>query len=137
MLRKTAHYVLRTLAILWASPWSLVGTLIGVCGLAAGGRVRRRGRVIEFYGSAVRWFFRRLPRGEFAAAMTLGHVILGVTDTALDICRDHEMVHVRQYERWGPLFIPSYLLCSLILWIAGKDAYRDNPFERAAYDETG
>ena len=45
----------------------------------------------------------------------------------------HEMVHVRQYERWGPFFIPAYLACSLGLWLAGKDAYRDNPFEREAY----
>ena len=33
--------------------------------------------------------------------MTLGHTILGQTDAALDISREHELVHVRQYERWG------------------------------------
>ena len=69
--------------------------------------------------------------------MTLGHTILGSTAAALDISREHEMVHVRQYERWGPLFGPAYLLSSLVLWLRGKDAYRDNRFEREAYDEAG
>jgi hypothetical protein len=65
--------------------------------------------------------------------MTLGHVVLGRTASALDVSREHELVHVRQYERWGPLFIPAYLLCSALIWFRGGDAYRDNPFEREAY----
>jgi hypothetical protein len=64
--------------------------------------------------------------------MTLGHTILGRTDAALDIARAHELVHVRQFERWGPLMGPAYLLCSLVLWLARRDPYRDNPFERQA-----
>jgi hypothetical protein len=38
-------------------------------------------------------------------------------------------VHVRQYERWGPLFVPAYLVSSLVLWLRGRDPYWDNPFE--------
>ncbi|MEZ6117171.1 MAG: hypothetical protein R3C28_11435 [Pirellulaceae bacterium] len=38
-----------------------------------------------------------------------------------------------QYERWGPLFIPAYLLCSVWLWCRGKDAYRLNLFEVEAF----
>ena len=68
-------------------------------------------------------------------ALTLGHTILGRTAAALDLAHDHEMVHVRQYERWGPLFVPAYLGASLLLWLRGRDAYHDNPFERQAYDE--
>ena len=41
--------------------------------------------------------------GEGAMAFTLGHTVLGQTDAALDISRAHEMVHVCQFERWGPL----------------------------------
>jgi len=66
-------------------------------------------------------------------AITLGHVVLGRTNAALDLSRDHEAIHVGQYERWGPLFIPAYLICSLILFVRGRDPYRDNPFEKAAY----
>jgi len=68
-------------------------------------------------------------------ALTLGHVVLGRTAAALDVARSHELVHVRQYERWGPLFIPAYLLCSLVLFIRRRDPYRDNPFEKEAYRE--
>jgi hypothetical protein len=35
------------------------------------------------------------------------------------------------------LFGPAYLLCSLVLWLRGGRAYRDNPFERQAYEEGG
>jgi hypothetical protein len=106
----------------------------GTLGLATGGRVQRRGRVFEFYGGAIAWLLARTPGTECgAAAMTLGHVVLGRTESALDCCRVHELVHVRQYERWGPLFVPAYLLCSAFIWSRGGDGYRDNPFEREAY----
>jgi len=75
--------------------------------------------------------------GQFTLAITLGHTILGQPDAALDISRDHEMVHVRQFERWGPLMGPAYLGCSLVLWLTGRRAYYDNPFERQAYQEAG
>jgi len=65
--------------------------------------------------------------------MTLGHSILGRNRDALAIARDHEQVHVRQYECWGPLFIPAYLGCSGLMWIRGRDPYRDNPFEVEAF----
>ena len=59
------------------------------------------------------------------------------TDAALDISRDHEMVHVRQFERWGPLMGPAYLGCSFVLWLMHRRPYRDNPFERQAYEGRG
>lgn len=121
------------LRLLWASPATLLGLLIGVAGLAAGGRARRIGRTIEFHGGLVAWLLDHLPVQ--ALALTLGHVILGRSGAALDICRRHELVHVRQYERWGPFFIPAYLLFSLVLLVRRRDFYRDNPFEKAAYRE--
>ena len=123
------------LSYLWASPWTLLGLTVGLLGLLTGGRARRRGKILEFYGGAVTWLLRRLPGGPFAMAMTLGHVVLGQTDAALDVARQHEMVHVRQYERWGPLFVPAYLLCWLVLWVSGENPYFDNPFEREAFRE--
>ena len=47
--------------------------------------------------------------------------------------RAHELVHVRQYERWGPLFVPAYLAASAWMLVSGRDPYYDNHFERAAY----
>ncbi len=121
----------RLIAWIWASPWTAVGLAVGVLGLFTGGRVQRRCGIIEFSGGAVTWLLRRYPL--HPAAMTLGHVVLGQCPTTLDSCRTHELVHVRQYERWGPLFVPAYLACSAVIWIRGGDAYRDNPFEREAY----
>ena len=90
---------------------------------------------MEFWGGGVGWILRYGRRGGIASAITFGHTILGRDVAALEACRDHEHVHVRQYERWGPFFLPAYLLCSLVLWISRRDAYRENPFERQAFDE--
>jgi hypothetical protein len=125
--------ILRPLAYLWALPYTLLGLAVGMIGLVSGGAAQLRGGVVEFYGGGTRWFVRHLPHGEFTLALTLGHTILAQTDAALDICREHEWVHVRQFERWGPLMGPAYLGCSLWLWWRGGRPYRDNPFEREAY----
>lgn len=125
------------LGVIWASPYTLLGLVIGGFGLCTGGRARIRGRVVEFYAGGVAWFVRQLPGGSFVLAFTLGHVILGQTEASLDVARDHEMVHVRQYERWGPLMGPAYLICSLVLWLRGRRPYLDNPFEREAYGTSG
>jgi hypothetical protein len=43
------------------------------------------------------------------------------------------VVHVRQYETWGPLFLPAYLMASLIAALRGRHFYFDNAFEVEAY----
>jgi hypothetical protein len=65
--------------------------------------------------------------------MTLGHVVFGRNEVALELTRAHERVHVRQYQRWGPAFVPAYLLCFACLYLGGRDGYRDNPFEVEAF----
>jgi hypothetical protein len=121
---------LRPLVYLWASPTTFVGLLFAPF---AGG-VRIVDGVIEIYGGLAALVLRHctLLRGG-ASAMTLGHVVIARTPELLDLTRSHERVHVRQCERWGPLFIPAYLIASLLVLIRGGDAYRDNPFEREAY----
>jgi hypothetical protein len=69
--------------------------------------------------------------------MTWGHVVIGTDRSALDRSRNHERIHVRQYERWGVLFVPMYLACSAWVWFRGRDPYRDNPFEIDAYSHSG
>lgn len=63
------------------------------------------------------------------SAITFGHVVLGVSAHELVRLRAHEHTHVRQCERWGPLFLPAYLLAGAWQWIRGHQAYLDNPFE--------
>lgn len=124
----------RILRYVWASPYTLIGLAIGAIGLLTGGSVRRRGPVLEFYGGFVRWLIQRLPTGELTLAMTLGHVLLGQTSASLDVAYRHELVHVRQFERWGPMMGFLYLGSSLLLWLQRRDPYLDNPFEREAYE---
>ena len=131
MSRSLGRFCLQIAGFVWALPWTLFGLSIGLVGLLSGGAGRCRWPTLEFHSGGVRWFLEHFPAEPMA--MTLGHVILGRTEAALDISREHELVHVRQFERWGPLMIPAYLGCSLVLRIAGKDPYRDNPFEREAY----
>ena len=121
------------LGALWASPWSLLGLLAGVVGLAAGASVRisRRERALVF---------QHWPWGP-GGAMTLGNVILDTGDGLDRTCLtyehragrcvhppvrlgDHERAHVYQYMLLGPLFVPLYFLC-------GGISVR-NRFERAA-----
>jgi len=123
------------LKILWASPWSLFGIAIGLLGLATGGKIQRSGCVLEFFGGGVATFLRVFPWVTGASAVTFGHTVLARDHVALEACRTHEMVHVRQYERWGPLFVPAYLLFWAVLWARGKHPYLDNPFERQAFQE--
>ncbi len=103
--------------------------------LVTGGRVQFRRGCIEFFGGSVHSIVDRIPFFVSPIAMTLGHTILGQTSAALEITRDHEQVHVRQYELWGPLFLFAYLGSSAWLWWIGKDAYRDNPFEIEAFSK--
>jgi hypothetical protein len=128
----TTRLLLAGIARLWALPWTAVGVCAGTFALLSGGGARRRMGVIEFYGGVVAWLLARFPGAP--VAMTLGHTILGRTPELLDMARPHELVHVHQYERWGPLFVPAYLLASLGMKLCGRDAYRDNPFEREAFD---
>ncbi|MFW5329871.1 signal peptide prediction [Hydrogenophaga sp. ZJX-1] len=109
---------------LWASPNTLIGLVLGLLLLPLGARFRRVDGVLEIAA------MRRLPRRRWPfAAITLGHVILGTHAQDLERLRAHELVHVRQCERWGPLFLPAYLLAGVWQWVRGRDAYWDNPFE--------
>ena len=129
--------LLRIAAYVWASPNTMLGLCIALVGLLTGTRLQFVQGVVEVHGGLVTWLLRRaVPLEDGASALTLGHVVLGVSPAALDITRDHERVHVRQYERWGPLFIPAYGAASIWALIRGKRPYRDNLFEREAYGET-
>lgn len=112
----------KLLRYVWASPWSLIGAAAGLTFRSR--RIRRGVLLCEGAGWPRRlgWRYR---------AITFGHVILCV-DRIDDATFEHELVHVRQYEMWGPLFVPVYLIASVIARVRGGNAYRDNRFEVAA-----
>jgi hypothetical protein len=125
----------RWLVYLWAFPTTLLGLLFVPLVLLRGGGVRRVEGVLEVHGGVAAWFLRRCtPLEGGASAMTLGHVVLGRDEECLDRTRAHERIHVCQCERWGPLFIPAYGVASLVAMMCGGCAYRDNWFEREAFE---
>lgn len=113
---------MRALRWLWASPYSVVGLL-----LAPFFRRRRVTRGVLLCEGAT--WPRRL--GWRYKAITFGHVVLAVDDVD-DALLDHELVHVRQYERWGLAYGPMYLAASLGAVLRGGHVYRDNAFEAEA-----
>lgn len=130
--------LIRICKYFWAFPNTLLGLGFLLPTLLSGGGVRVERGVIEIHGGFTRFFLSRcLLVG--AAALCLGHVILGRDRDCLDRSRDHEHVHVRQYERWGPFFLPAYVISSFRAWSRGGHFYLDNRFEQEAYsweDET-
>lgn len=134
--RERCSGIVALVKITWASPWSLCGAGVGVLGLLTGGGVRRVGRIVEFWSGLIPLVLRYCPFIAGSPVATFGHVVVGRSKRHLDACRPHQMVHVRQYECWGPLFVPMYLLYWFVLWFQGKHPYYDNPFEREAYDST-
>jgi hypothetical protein len=125
----------RVLVYAWAAPTTFVGLVAGGLTLVSGGRVQRQRGALEFHGGFSRWLLTRRMVG--ASAMTLGHVIIGRDLDCLEFCRDHEQAHVRQVERWGPLFLPAYFGSSLWEWSRGRHYYFDNWFERDARHGAG
>lgn len=109
----------RALKLLWASPASLVGALLA----PFFGSHRVSSGVLLCEGAAwpgrLGWSYR---------AITFGHVVLCV-DELDDALLAHELVHVRQYERLGALFMPAYLWASVAAWLRGGHYYRDNRYE--------
>ena len=124
------------LRYLWAAPTTFFGVVAIVVGCWRA-RLRVVDGVLEAHGPAIAWGLRRLTLvGHGAAAITLGHVVLGLDAASLDWTRAHERVHVRQYETWGPMFVPAYLASSLWAQRRGGHFYFDNPFEVEAFSAT-
>jgi hypothetical protein len=117
------------LRYLWALPVTALGLPLAGLAVVTGGSLRWRDGVVEACGGVVGRLLRgsRLHRG--GAAVTLGHVILARDPASLDQSRPHEMYHVRQFERLGPLLLPMYWAIGLCLWWRGYDPYLDHPLE--------
>lgn len=111
---------------LWAAPATALGLAAALASLS---RPRIQGPILlcRSHRGFARWFLAR--RGY--CAITLGHMVL-LTPAASPEILAHEMVHVRQTERWGPAFLPAYLVAMLAARLKGRDPYWDNRFELEA-----
>jgi hypothetical protein len=96
-------------------------------------------RVVDCDGSPVsvvedprigRWFRLSLMP---IIAQTLGRYVIAPAPLS-DETLEHELEHVRQWRRLGPLYLPGYFGTSAIAMLRGRKPYWDNPFESAARD---
>jgi hypothetical protein len=92
--------------------------------LVTGARVRAQHGVLEVAWRHGPW----LARAPFVA-ITFGHMVLGRSHAELSRLRAHEHAHVRQYERWGVLFLLLYPASSVWQLLRGRRPYLDNVFE--------
>ena len=113
------------LGFVWTSPNTLIGLVLGLCTF-------QPPRVAD--GAII---FDRAPRGLTAlmlradrVAMTVGFVILSARPLTGHLLA-HEQQHIRQYEVWGPLFIPVYLVLAI------GYGYRRHPMEIRAQRAAG
>ena len=125
--------MVRAWLYLWALPATLLGLLLATIARASGGELNQVAGVLESAGGWPAWLLQRgFPFSGPVAAITLGHVVVGVSLDALTATRRHERVHVKQFERWGIMLLALYPLAGLRAWAGGGNPYRDNLFEREA-----
>lgn len=111
----------RLLARVWAAPLSLVGLLVAGAGLTV---PQPRDGVLLATG--VRGLTGWLLARNGYSAMTWGHVIVSRREEPSPRLLAHELAHVRQAERLGPLFAPLYV------GLLATHGYRRHPLERGA-----
>ena len=100
------------LIYLWVLPTSAVAMPLLVMSPLTGGRIYALNGLLEVEGTLVRWLLKRSFLS--ASAITLGHVVLYADEASRKKFRCHELVHVRQAERWGPFFLPCYLVLGFL-----------------------
>lgn len=110
-------------------PWTFVGLATGIVSIP-----RRLSHSKEPLALVIRvrsfWWFSWQKGMKRARGMAIGNVVLlGPLEMEKDL--EHELIHVRQFER-APLVHP--LFYAYQNW---KHGYRNNKYEREAYDEAG
>jgi len=115
--------LLSFLKCLWPAPLTILAIPIG---LLYSLRPRRYGRAI---------IFERPHRGSICRrkmyAFTIGHVIIASGPMPRFIL-EHELVHVVQYEHWGPFYPLGWVIGSLVALVRFRKPYSRNPFEAEA-----
>jgi Zn-dependent protease len=124
----------RLLGILWASPITLFGLLLALPVICWRGKIERivggTGALLV-RGPLADWMLGHHPFGSMSA-MALGHVVIAEQQGLSVRILVHELAHVRQAMRWGPVFPLAYLASSAWAALRGQDAYWHNVFEIAA-----
>lgn len=118
--------------ICWASPVTLLGLLVFLPAVfARDGRlatVRHSTPALLITGPLADRMLARHPLGN-VVAMALGHIVIAQRNALCPRLLEHELAHVRQAARWGPVFPLAYVASSAWQACRGRRPYRDNAFE--------
>jgi hypothetical protein len=113
------------LGFVWTSPNTLLGIALGLLTFQMP-RVADGALIFDRAPRGLTWLLPRFGR----TAMTVGFVIVSAERVEGTLLA-HERHHIRQYRRWGPLFIPVYLALAIVY------GYRRHPMELAAERAAG
>jgi hypothetical protein len=120
--------------VAWALPLTLCGLLLALPVMCWRGKMEWVGigtRALMVRGPLADWMLGHHPFGAMTA-MALGHVVIAEQQGLTPRILVHELAHVRQAMRWGPVFPLAYLASSAWAALCGYDAYWHNHFEMAA-----
>lgn len=125
--------VWRSLRAAWrALPGDLMGLMVmRGCGIPAPSRIVDAGAVSAIlveHPNVGRYFGRQLIPVQ---AQTLGRYVF-CRGPIPDQMLEHEIEHIRQWGRFGPLYLPLYFGSSAVELLRGRRPYWDNRFEVAA-----
>jgi hypothetical protein len=122
------------LGIVWALPMTMLGVLFALPIYLCHGKaelVKGSTVAILVSGPFGEQMLSHHPFGVMIA-MALGHIVITGPQGLPSRILVHELVHVRQAARWGPVFPFAYLASSAWAVLRGQDAYWHNAFEIAA-----
>lgn len=112
-------------------PWTIVGFFVALLSVPSGITTNKDGAPEAFIINVKSfWWYSWLPKMKGVRAMALGNVVLLGTEI-LEKDLEHELVHVRQYAQ-EPLLHPFFYSIETL-----KKGYRDNKYEKEAYDLAG
>ncbi len=88
---KRMRRFIKLLKIVWASPYSLLGIIIGLIGVATGGSMRLRDGAIEFFGGATKHLSDACPRASSRLAL---HWAMSFWAKTMMVCDTQELTSV-------------------------------------------
>lgn len=124
----------RLVGVLWALPLSLFGLVLALPIRILHGRIDRVSGIVPALlvrGPLADRLLQRHPFGPMAA-MAVGHIVIARQHGLTAHTLRHELEHVLQAARWGPVFPFAYLAASAWALLQGRRAYWHNRFEIAA-----
>ena len=130
--------LMRCVRAAWrALPGDLMALLVmRCCGITGPGREVRDGAVsavlVEDPRTARYLDHQAMP----VFAQTLGRYVFA-RERLPETTIAHEIEHVRQWQRLGPLFLPAYFASSGLALLHGRHPYSANRFEEAASRRAG